>query len=266
VSGPAASRLRPLGAGLAAAALYVLVALVTPQLSGRPLRPLFDGFAPPAPYAWVNPPPEFARDNRKPAEASQDVALGPEGSVASNATTADGQAIAGLDSGSVPVHPSDTSVTVRVTPLDPATLERLPAGQRAEGNAYQVTFAYRPSGQPVSALAKPGTIALTAAAPPSALLFSADGKAWQDIGARPFGDGNGLFAPLTAPGYYVAVSHNPARTGAGGGAAVKAAVAGGVGVVLLAVLVVVLAGRRRANRRRSGRPAPGSARRRPPRS
>ena len=239
-------------AGLAVAALYVLVALATPHLTGRPLRPLFDGFAPPAPYAWVNPPPEFAKDNRKPADASQDVALGPEGSTAANATTADGQAIAGLDIGSAPAHAPDTTVQVTVVAVDPATLGRLPAGLRPEGNAYRVAFSYRPSGQALGALAKPGTIALTAAAPPSALLFSADGKAWQDTGARPFGDGNGLFAPLHAPGYYLSASRNPGRagtaTGGGVGLVVVLAVVAGTGLVL-----GLLVGARRRARRRRGR-------------
>jgi hypothetical protein len=238
---------RFLAAGLAVATVYVLVALVTPHLSGRPLRPLFDGFAPPAPYAWVNPPPEFAKDNRKPAEANQDVALGPEGSAASNSTTADGQAIAGLDIGSVPVHFPDTSVKVRVTPLDPATLGALPAGLRPEGNAYRVTFTYQPSGQVITTLAKPGTIALTGAAPVTSLLFSADGKSWQDTGGRPFGDSNGLFAQLTAPGYYVSASHNAPRAGtAKGGTSPVVPIGIALGVVVVAIVAgVVVSGRRR---------------------
>jgi hypothetical protein len=243
--------LRGLSAGLALAIVYVLVALATPHLTGRPLLPLFDGFAPPAAYAWVNPPPEFAKDNRKPADASQDVALAPDGSTASNATTADGQAIAGLDNGSAPAHFPDTTVQVRVTPVDPATLGRLPPGLRAEGNAYQVAFTYRPSGQALTALAKPGTIALTAAAPPSALLFSADGKTWQDTNARPFGASNGLFAALDAPGYYVPASHNPARagTGQGGGTSPTPVVLVVVAVALALGLFVAVHGRSRRSRR-----------------
>ena len=244
-------------AGLAAAAVYVAIALVTPALSGRPLRPLFDGFAPPAAYAWVNPPAEFAKDNKKPAEASQDVSLGAGGSVAANSTTADAQAIAGLDNGSVPVHFPDTTVQVKVTPVDPGTLGALPSGLRPEGNAYQVTFTYRPSGQVITSLAKPGTIALTAAAPATALLFSADGKTWTDTGAKPYGDSNGLFAQLTAPGYYVPISHNAARAGAkssggGGGGAVVAVV-----IVVAIVAVVGLFGVVSSRQRRRGRGGKG---------
>ncbi|HTJ74214.1 MAG TPA: hypothetical protein VL337_02520 [Acidimicrobiales bacterium] len=254
-------------AGLGLAALYLLAAAVTPHLSGRPLRPLFDGFAPPAPYAWVNPPPEFAKDNRKPTDATQDVALGPDGSAASNSTTSDGQAIAGLDAGSAPPHAPDTTVRVQVTPVDPGTLGPLPTGLRPEGNAYRITLTYEPSGQALTTLAKPGTVALTAAAPASTLLFSADGRTWQDVNGRPFGDSNGLFAQLTGPGYFLPTSHNPARTagarGGGSGSGAVLAVVGGVIVIGGAVAGVVVT-RRRSTASRPRKPAPGSARRRRP--
>ena len=253
-------------AGLALAALYLLVAVVTPDLSGRPLRPLFDGFAPPAPYAWVNPPPEFAKDNRKPTDATQDVALGPDGTAASNSTTSDGQAIAGLDAGSAPAHAPDTTVRVQVTPVDPGTLGPLPAGLRPEGNAYRITLTYEPSGQPLATLAKPGTVALTAAAPASTLLFSADGKSWQDVNGRPFGDSNGLFAQLTGPGYFLPTSHNPARTGggSGGGSGSGAVLAVVGGVIVVAAVVAGVVVTRRRSKASPPKPAPGSARRRRP--
>ena len=245
-------------AGLGLAVVYVLVALVTPTLTGRPLLPLFDGFAPPAPYNWVNPPPGLEDDNSPPVEAVQDVALDEVGSKASNAATPDGQAIVGLDTGSVPPDPPDTAVVVRVSPLDAATLAPLPGGLRAEGNAYRVTMAYQPSGREVTALARPGTIALTAAAPAATLLFSPDGSRWQEIEARPFGDSNGLFAQLTSPGLYLSASHNSARTagssGDGGGGS------GGIVVALLLIAIVgvalgLLAGRRKGRTGAKSSPA-----------
>lgn len=251
-------RLGAVAAGLAIAALYVIAALVTPHLTGRAVRPLFDGFAPPAPYKWVNPPAEFAKDNKKPSEANQQVTLGPDGSVASNTTTDDGQAIAGLDTGSIPVHFPDSSVRAQVTPLDPGTLGPLPSGLRPEGNAYRVTFTYEPSGQVVTSLAKPGTIALTGAGPVSALLYSSDGKTWQDTGGRPFGDSNGLFSQLTGPGYFVAASHNPPRTGVKKGGSGGALV--GVGIAAVVVVVAVVVGVLLSRRRGSGGSPPKSGR------
>jgi len=267
----------PALAGVVLAGLYLLAAVVTPRLSGRPLLPLFDGIQPPQAYAWVNPPPEFAKDNRKPTDVSQDVTLGPEGSVASNATTSDGQAIAGLDVGSVPLHLPDTAVRVQLTPVDPGTLGPLPAGLRPEGNAYRVTLTYQPSGQAVTTLAKPGTLAVTAAAPATSLLYSPDGKSWTDASGKPFGDNNGLFAQLTAPGYFLATSRNPARTatstGGGGGAGPVVAIVGGVFVLGGGAAALIASRARSRSRSRrppptakgkkkpAGKPAPGSGRR-----
>ncbi len=226
-------RRRPLVAGGGIVLVYALVALLTPRLTGHPSRPLFDGFAPPAAYNWVKPPPGIQDDKSLPPDATQDVGIDAGGSVASNAATADGQAIAGLDTASVPAHPPDTTVRLHVAPVDAATLGALPPGLRAEGNAYRVTLNYQPSGRAVTTLAKPGTIALTSAATATALLYSPDGKQWQDTQAKPFGDGNGLFATMTEPGFYVTASRNPARTaGASGG--------GGSGWIVVAVLIVAV--------------------------
>ena len=178
VTGPERGRLGWVGAGLAA--LYVVVALVTSQLSSRPVLPLFDGFAPPVPYAWVNPPPERAGDNVAPKAAEREFPLGPEGSEAANASTDDAQAIVGLDKGSVPPNPPDTAVMVRVTPVDAGTLAPVPAGLRVVSNAYRVSLSYVPSGTEVTRLASPGTIALTAAETGNQLLYSADGQSWEE--------------------------------------------------------------------------------------
>lgn len=192
------------GAGLAL--LYVAVAVVTAQLSSRPVLPLFDGFAPPTPYAWVNPPPERAADNVAPRSVEQEFPLGPEGVTASNAATADAQAILGLDHGSVPPHPPDTAVRARVTPVDAGTLGPLPPGLRVVSNAYRVELAYVPSQVPVEVLARPGTIALTGGDTADRLLYSADGQTWQERTFRPYGQDHGLFTELDSVGWFVLAS------------------------------------------------------------
>ena len=166
--------MRRAGAGLAL--LYVMVALVTNQLSSRPVLPLFDGFAPPTPYAWVSPPPELAGDNTVPKPVEREFALGPDGSQASNATTDDAQAIVGLDKGSIPASSPDAAVAVRLSPVDSDTLGPLPPGLRVVSNAYRVELRYVPSETPITRLAVKGTLALTAADAGDRLLFSADGQ------------------------------------------------------------------------------------------
>ncbi len=212
--------------------MYVLVALATAWLAGRPARPLLDGFAPPPNYDWVNPPPGIARANTPPPAATAEAPLSVSGSAAASAATSDGQATATIEAGSVAARPPDTGVRLRAAPVDPATLGPLPAGLRPESNAYQVTLTYLPSGAPVDALARPGTIALTAAGPASALLYSRDGASWTETTARPFGVDHGLFAELDRPGYYLAVSRNAPR---------KAPAVSATARVLLAVAVAVVA-------------------------
>lgn len=249
------------GAGLAA--LYVVVAAVTDHLSSRPVLPLFDGFAPPTPYAWVNPPPERTSDNVPPKSAEREFPLGPEGSAASNEATDDAQAILGLDKGSVPPRPPDTGVVVRLVPADAATLGPLPAGLRVVSNAYQVSLTYVPSQTPLTQLPVKGTIALTAAEPGDRLLFSPDGGAWQERPFRPFGQDHGVFTELDAPGWFVVASSAAGRAEADEGPSLVrpvllalvgvTTVAGAAAVVLLPSPVPVEAPPRRTGRRKRPR-------------
>ncbi|MGH9265503.1 MAG: hypothetical protein ACRD1D_12520 [Acidimicrobiales bacterium] len=193
-------------AGILVVVLYVVVAAATSALSSRPVLPLFDGFAPPVAYNWVNPPPEVAAGNTVPQPVEREFPLGPEGADATNATTEDGQAIVGLDKASVPAHPPDIAVKVRIVPLDPARLGALPPGLRPVSNAYQVSLSYVPSQTALSQLGAKGTVALTAAEAGDKLLFSPDGGQWQERTFRPFGQDNGVFAELETAGYFVVAS------------------------------------------------------------
>ena len=230
------------GAGLAL--LYVVVAAVTAQLSSRPVLPLFDGFAPPTPYAWVNPPPERAGDNVAPKPVEREVPLAPDGVAATNAATDDAQAIVGLDKGSVPASPDETGVKVRIIPGDAGALGPLPPGLRAVSNAYRVELSYVPSGTAVPRLATKGTVALTAADTGDRMLFSADGQTWQEVAFRPYGQDHGVFTELETPGWFVVASSGVATsTGDGDGAGALRAVLlvlAGVVPVIGAFLVVRL--------------------------
>jgi hypothetical protein len=206
---------RTVRAGAGLAVLYVVVAVATGRLASRPVLPLFDGFVPPTPYAWVNPPPERAGDNIAPKTAERQLTVAADGAPASNVSTDDAQAIVGLDKGSVPANPPDTAVTVRVIPVDSGTLGPLPAGLRAVSNAYQVLMSYQPSGTSVTKLPAKGTIALTAAEAGDRMLFSADGQTWQETVFRPYGQDNGVFTELDTVGWFV-VASSGARHNAGG--------------------------------------------------
>ncbi|HUR23949.1 MAG TPA: hypothetical protein VMZ73_08785 [Acidimicrobiales bacterium] len=216
------------GGGLAL--FYVVVAALTAHLSSRPVLPLFDGFAPPTPYAWVNPPPERAGDNVVPKPVERDIPFGTDGVAATNASTDDAQAIIGLDKGSVPAHPPDTGVKVRIIPGDAGALGPLPPGLRVVSNAYRVEATYLPSGTPVTRLATKGTVALTAADAGDRMLFSSDGQTWQEVTFRPYGQDHGVFTELETTGWFVVAS------------SVRAASGGASGSDALRTVLLVLAG------------------------
>lgn len=260
--------IRARSAGPALALFYVAVAVGTSALTaGR--RPLFDGFAPPVPYNWSKPPPEFAAGNFPPRAGSQSVALTAGGSEPVNASTEDAQAILTLPAGAVRGDPTESGIEVRLTPLDASTLAPPPPDLKVVSNAYLVAITYAPSQAPLNELASlappasPATIALTAATPGDTLLFSVDGRGWQTVPSRPFGNTNGLVAPLRSPGYYVVAAspavHAPSATVVppGGGGSSPAAMAGAAAAAVVVIFVAAVGtgarGRRRSTRSRKKR-------------
>lgn len=225
----------PWRTGLALAAAYGAVAVATGVLVTGADRPLFDGFAPRAPYRWVKPPPELASTNQPPQSAERTIPLTEQGSEAANASTTDAQIILTLPGGSIPPHPPDTAIALRLTPLDPGTLAPLPPGLRAVANAYQVALAYQPSGTTVSGVAPAAILALTANTRGDVLLYSPDGQSWQQAPSRPFGGTDGLTASFRGPGYYLVTASPAVRatTTPDGG--------GGTGSSILTAAVVALA-------------------------
>lgn len=243
-------------------ALYAGTAALTATWAPGGMRPLFDGFGShPGQYHWVSPPRQFAEGNQPPESATAGVVMGPEGSEAASVAPDDGQALAALPPKALAPHPPDTAASLSMTPADPAAVGPLPAGLRAEGNAYRVRVRYEPSNDEAT-LAVNGTVGLTSVEPASILLFSSDGATWERKVGSPLTQGVGLTGTLDQPGWYLAASEGeprPLASGGGGG--------GGAPVLLYAVLAVVplglawlLLGRRA---RPAGEPGRGKGGRRP---
>lgn len=249
--------------GVLFALLYAVVAIGTSSLSSRPVRPLFDGFAPPVAYNWVNAPPERTMDNTVPRPVEREFALSPEGTDAENVATGDGQAIVGLDKGSVAARPPDSAVKVKVVPLDAATLGPLPAGLRPVSNAYQVAIGYEPSKTEILQLTRKGSISLSAAERGDKLLYSPDGRRWQETAFRPFGTDNGFFADLETAGYFVIASSLvpvPESTAEGLGARDLLLILAAIVPIIGAALVLRLPSpvpSRATHAKRAGRKSPG---------
>lgn len=241
--------------GIAFGVLYAAVAVATAAWGPGPLRPLFDGFAShPGAYSWVKPPKEFAEGNRPPEPGQARVAFSATGSSAATADTADGQATASAPAGAIPPQGSDGAATIDLRPVDPTTLGALPAGLRAEGNAYQVSITYLPSKAQAQRLTAPGVVGVLSEAPSTTLLHSADGQAWRSIEGRPVAGGKGFTAPLTDLGYYLAAGQGEPRPFES---------SGGVPVALLVVAAVVpllLGGLLLSRRRAAGTGRPAAAR------
>ena len=244
---------RRAGVGALLALAYVLVTLATGASGRVRVRPLFEGFAPPAPYRWVKPPARFAAGNVKPSGASATIAITGGVSVAGAVATDDGQFLANLGAGAVK-DPTATAVDAKVTPVDPATLAPLPARSFADGNAYRLDLTLTPANAAVGTLASPGNVVLTLPAAGTGVAFSPDGRTWQLLTAQPVGTSHTtLGVAFDRPGFYVGVAasevNGSASSGGGGGSTVYV-------VVSLAAIVVAVAGSAIALRRRN-RPAPG---------
>jgi hypothetical protein len=245
-----ARRVGPLGAGLILLAVYAAAVVASLPL-GHGVRPLFEGIGPPPAYRWVKPPPAFAANNVSPRPNESEVPLGPQGSDQAGVLSEDSQLVLNLPAHAIAPHPPDTSVKVRVNPIDPAPLGPLPQGLRPNGNAYQVRLTYQPSGQEAGALATPGNILLTVPLTTAGLWFSVDGRAWQRIGNQTVPGQPVVGGPFSQPGYFLAGTHiAPATKSGGGGSNVTGIV---IAVVLTAALAIALgfspAIRRRLRRR-----------------
>jgi hypothetical protein len=219
--------------GIVIAVAYVLTTAATLQLTTHRIRPLYEGFTPPPPYNWVNPPSEFRAGNQKPPSITGSVRLTPTGSAQGAVNTDDAQLSLNLPAGAFAAHPPDVSVAIRITPLDPAGLGPLPPGLVADGNAYRVEATYTPSNKASGTLAKPGDIFLTVPQRAISMLFSPDGKAWQGF---PTGDGatsTSAAATFDRPGYFLAAS--PPGTAPAGNSSDTAR------IVLIALLTVTIA-------------------------
>jgi hypothetical protein len=176
---------RPAGAcaatGFIAAAVLAVVVLAVP---GPPRlgRSLYDGITPLPPYQWVHPPRELALDNRPPEPGRATRDLDPAGRSAGAVATGDAQCTVILNDGSIAAGPLGQTVTVTITPLDPASIGPPPAGMRSDGNACRFEAVYGKSGA-VPRFSRPVTIVLRYATGGTQIVraSSGGGPAWQPI-------------------------------------------------------------------------------------
>jgi hypothetical protein len=196
----------------------------------------------------VKPPPEFKAGNPPALSGKQDLDLGPSGPNQMEAATDDAQVLLTFTKAAVPPHPGDTGLTVAIQPLDPKTLSPPPSTVRVDGNAYKLLMTYRPSGDPVPGLTQPGNMFLSYPTSADRIVFSPDGKAWQQIKATRVGNNLQLGGDFTKPGYYEAAGPPNAGTQkkSGGGATRGVLIMGGIAVLVFSPLAILFLRRRPA--------------------
>jgi len=224
-----------IGWGVAAAAVYLVIAPFVGR--GVPARLLYEGEVPPAPYRWVHPPPELARDNQQPTGGSGQIGLNPSGSGSASILTDDAQAGVIFPHDAVAPQPGVTSATVKIAPVDPATVAPPPRGYAFDGNAYRVEAAYS-NGRPV-ALRRSVTPVLRYPRHATVLLRWNGGR-WTMLDTKRVQAALQIFAASDQLGVFVA-----ARS-IGGGTPVLLLYAGAAGVAVLIAAIIALRLRRRA--------------------
>jgi hypothetical protein len=212
------------------AVAYVLAAwMVSPGF--------FDGLAPPAPYHWVSPAPDFRSTNKPPESGQATVPVKAGAAQSGHVATADSQASISFPAQTFEVPSDGSSITVAVKPA--AIFPDL-GGIEAAGNVYSITASTR--------MISPSVITLRYVqlepAPPTQIFTASDPSGpWRAIPPVNTAVPASVAGSAQALGYFV-VGYPPAS------APTQAATAGSSGppisplllVVVAAVVLAVLAG------------------------
>lgn len=251
---------RRIAAGVAIAALYVLVAQLSFRGGLLPIRPLYDGSGPLAPYRWVTPPTDLSHNNAAPTSASGTFQIGPKNSPAINLNTDDGQVSVIFPPDGVVPMAGQTGVKLQIKPLDPRTVATPPAGFDFDGNAYSVTGTYVPSGKPLQIPqvvcdlnnANACTTVVLRYAFTATKLFLRTGQTWTEVKSQNATGALQIYGLSNQLGTFVAADVHKA-----GGPKAKSQTGNIIAFVigLAAILLGTLVARMRASRKRRAREA-----------
>jgi hypothetical protein len=205
----------------------------------------YDGIAPPQPYRWVSPPPQFRSGNQQPLSGHQSVRVGSSGKVdPATVFTQDGQASISFTTGAFVTPPGNAPVSIDIKP-QPVFPD--PGGVHLSTNVYCVTATSTvAAGQQLLV-----TLQYSASLPAPSNVYQYQGTGpWQSIGNT--GSAAPFYISARAGALACFAAGYPANANQ---AAQGARVSGGQAVpiiVALAILVVVLAGIPLAVLRRRG--------------
>lgn len=248
-----ARQLGALALGIVGALAWTIAADISFDRGLHPVRPLYDGGAPPPPYRWVNPPAAFTADNQAPQGTTKTFDLSGERSPSQAISSEDTQASIVFSDGGIEVPAGATAVEVTITPLDTKPLPPAPKGFAVEGNAYRFEAVYLPSREPVRftdpcpEVTSCGTVILRWPLVGTA-LYRLDGDGWTEVK-----DAQHLAAPsfqiygnVEGLGTYVAAGAPVAPGGDDGFANMLALALGAVAVIASIIAARFLPARRAA--------------------
>ena len=211
LGGPSGARSRTvLAIGIAIVAVYVASAWFSGQLSPLARRPLLDGLVPPAPYRWVDPPPELASTNVEPTPVTTVVKLGNRGSATAIVSTDDAQVTLVLPRGAFGNAPQQQSLRVRIDPLPPDAVEPPEPPLRILGNVYRLRGNYVPSGDPAPLQTEGVRVVLVYPFISTdhwqhAVIVSPDGESWTSVETNDFRGIQQADGPIETLGYVAVV-------------------------------------------------------------
>ena len=250
------SHVRTAGWGSAVIAAYLVAASFTLGSGRMPLRPFFEGTAPPQGYRWVTPPASLKAQNIPPDRGAGAAKLSAKGSEQATIGTSDGQATLALSPGSIKGASGETEVKILLEPLDANTLGPPPKNLGYDGNAYRVTATYARSGKPAEFAATDCPVGAQPKLCPTMVmryafgatgLYRRDGKSWTKIdGATPTPQSLQIFADVSAAGTFVATG--PPRAETTPPSRVGDYIA--IGISAVAIAVSIVAARSKTMRRR----------------
>lgn len=233
---------RALGWGLVIVALYVAGGIVSGHLSPLARRPLLDGFIPPAPYRWVDPPPELANSNLPPASGKTRIPIFSQGSQAAFFATDDAQVTLNVPKGAFPARRGSKVVEVTIEPVDPASVGLLPGRLSIKGNAYLIGATYRSTGDRAKRLEASIVAIITYPALSNdlgnhTLVVSPDGKRWKRVKTHDQHATKQVNGRLRSLGYVAVASAPLPSAGTGDG---TPSGEGGIPLSILAVMIGVV--------------------------
>jgi hypothetical protein len=248
-----------LAIGIAVVAVYVASAWFSGQLSPLARRPLLDGLVPPAPYRWVDPPPELASTNVEPTSVTTVVKLVNRGSATAIVSTDDAQVTLVLPRGAFGNARQQQSVRVSIEPLPPDAVEPPEPPLRILGNVYRLRGNYVPSGDAAPFHSVGARVVLVYPFISTdhwqhAVIVSPDGESWTSVETNDFRGIQQVDGPIDTLGY-VAVVQTGVR------ASPAPTVEDGVDVATIGIVVGLIA--LAAGAVLAVRPARGSSKRRP---